>query len=94
MQRKHYSIGLKQQLTQEAQEVENANQVARRPVPGYSLSKDGQPVSDEQIKEWLSERIAAEEAAYGYRKLTVCLRRNHPIGLDGLRVSMRSTLGA
>ncbi len=50
-----------------------------RPIPGYSLSMDGQPVSDGQIKEWLSELIADEEAAYGYRKLTVCLRRDHQL---------------
>ncbi|MCM3078531.1 hypothetical protein M3558_05410 [Brevibacillus invocatus] len=50
-----------------------------RPIPGYSLSKDGQPVSDEQIKEWLSELIADEEAAYGYRKLTYLHQRHRKV---------------
>ncbi|WP_081590142.1 hypothetical protein [Brevibacillus massiliensis] len=36
-----------------------------RPVPGYFLTKEGHPVSDEQIKEWLSELISGEESAYG-----------------------------
>ncbi|WP_183186371.1 IS3 family transposase, partial [Brevibacillus agri] len=57
-----------------------------RPIPGYSLSKDGQPVSDEQIKEWLSELIADEESAYGYRKLTVCLRRDHQLVINKKKV--------
>ena len=26
-----------------------------RPIPGYSMKKDGQPVADEQIKEWIHE---------------------------------------
>ncbi|ELK43989.1 integrase catalytic subunit, partial [Brevibacillus agri BAB-2500] len=52
----------------------------------YSLSKDGQPVSDEQIKEWLSELIADEESAYGYRKLTVCLRRDHQLVINKKKV--------
>lgn len=57
-----------------------------RPIPGYSLAKDGQPVSDEQIKEWLSELIADEESAYGYRKLTVCLRRDHQLVINKKKV--------
>ncbi|MBO4117020.1 IS3 family transposase, partial [Streptococcus suis] len=57
-----------------------------RPIPGYSLSTDGQPVSDEQIKEWISELIADEESAYGYRKLTVCLRRDHQLIINKKKV--------
>ncbi|SHL10386.1 putative transposase, partial [Alicyclobacillus tolerans] len=45
-----------------------------RPKPGYSLCNNGKPVSDEQMKEWLLEAIAGDEASYGYRKLTVYLR--------------------
>ncbi|WP_187274615.1 hypothetical protein [Paenibacillus sp. N3.4] len=41
-----------------------------RPIPGYSWDQAGQPISDEQIKEWLMERIAGDESIYGYRKLT------------------------
>ncbi|MFM1653775.1 IS3 family transposase [Brevibacillus sp. B_LB10_24] len=57
-----------------------------RPIPGYSLSKDGHPVSDAQIKEWLSELIAGEESAYGYRKLTVCLQRDHQLIINKKKV--------
>lgn len=41
-----------------------------RPCPGYSLDKANNRISDEQIKEWLSEIIAEEGYAYGYLKLT------------------------
>lgn len=47
-----------------------------RPVPGHSMKTNGHPVADEQIKEWIHEYLADEEAAYGYRKITVCLRRD------------------
>ncbi|QYY44250.1 hypothetical protein ACKE5C_08870 [Aneurinibacillus thermoaerophilus] len=46
-----------------------------RVIPGYSLKQDGTKVSDEQIKEWLMEDMEGEAYAYGYRKLTIFLRR-------------------
>jgi putative transposase len=57
-----------------------------RPVPGYSRDKNNQPVSDEQIKEWLSELIAGEENAYGYRKLTICLKRQYHLIINKKKV--------
>ncbi len=48
-----------------------------RPIPGFSLDHKQHPVSDEQIKEWLMELISGEEATYGYRKLTLCLKRQY-----------------
>ncbi|MTV49079.1 IS3 family transposase [Heliobacillus mobilis] len=36
-------------------------------------------MSDEQIKEYLLELIAGEESAYGYRKLGICLQRQHQL---------------
>ena len=36
------------------------------------MDKSGRKVSDEQIKEWLSE---GDSFPYGYRKLTVCLKK-------------------
>ena len=57
-----------------------------RPIPGYSMKKDGQPVADEQIKEWIHEYLADEEAAYGYRKITVCLRRDHGLQINKKKV--------
>ncbi|ASJ55945.1 transposase [Brevibacillus formosus] len=57
-----------------------------RPIPGYSLKKDGKPVADEQIKEWIHEYLADEEAAYGYRKITVCLRRDFDLQINKKKV--------
>ncbi|MGN7472463.1 IS3 family transposase [Brevibacillus sp. SAFN-007a] len=57
-----------------------------RPIPGYSMKKDGQPVADEQIKEWIHEYLADEEAAYGYRKITVCLRRDYGLKINKKKV--------
>ncbi len=57
-----------------------------RPIPGYSMKTDGQPVADEQIKEWIHEYLADEEAAYGYRKITVCLRRDVELQINKKKV--------
>ncbi|OUQ86138.1 hypothetical protein B5G50_15490 [Brevibacillus brevis] len=57
-----------------------------RPIPGYSVKKDGQRVADEQIKEWIHEYLADEEAAYGYRKITVCLRRDYGLQINKKKV--------
>lgn len=46
-----------------------------RPVPGFSMTKAGIPISDEQISEWLCELVSGESDIYGYRKLTLCLQR-------------------
>ncbi|MFY0543754.1 transposase [Brevibacillus sp. H7] len=56
------------------------------PYPVFSLTQDGKPVSDEQIKEWLSELISCEESAYGYRKLTVCLQRDYQLIINKKKV--------
>lgn len=57
-----------------------------RPIPGYSWDQAGQPVSDEQIKEWLMELIAGDESTYGYRKLTLCLRRQYGVVINKKKV--------
>ncbi len=57
-----------------------------RPIPGYSVKEDGQPVSDEQIVEWIFEYVASEESAYGYRKITVCLKRDHGLQINKKKV--------
>jgi putative transposase len=54
-----------------------------RAIPGYSLKRDGIKVSDEQIKEWLME---GEAYAYGYRKLTVFLRRTYGLCINKKKV--------
>jgi putative transposase len=57
-----------------------------RPAPGLSYTIDGKPVCDEQICEWIMELIAGEAAAYGYRKLTVRLKRLHQIVINKKKV--------
>lgn len=57
-----------------------------RPAPGYSYTQDGKPISDEQISEWLMEWIEGEGASYGYRKLTVCLKRQHKLVINKKKV--------
>ncbi|WP_420535078.1 IS3 family transposase [Brevibacillus formosus] len=39
-----------------------------------------------ETKEWLSELISDEESAYRYRKLTVCLWRDHQLIINKKRV--------
>jgi putative transposase len=57
-----------------------------RPLPGYSMTKDGKRISDEQIKEWLLELVAGEGQAYGYRKLTIALQREHDLVINKKKV--------
>lgn len=55
-----------------------------RQKPGYSLRSDGVKVPDAQIMERIMELISADGHAYGYRKLTVALRRD-----DGLIINKK-----
>jgi putative transposase len=57
-----------------------------RPAPGLSYTVEGKPVSDEEICEWLMEFLAGEGAAYGYRKLTLLLRRRHQLVINKKKV--------
>jgi putative transposase len=57
-----------------------------RPMPGLSYTQDGERISDEQICEWLMEFLAGEGASYGYRKLTVLLRRRHRLLINKKKV--------
>lgn len=56
-------------------------------MPGYSCTQDGKPVNDEQICEWIMELLADEyTSAYGYRKLTKVLRRQHRLVINKKKV--------
>lgn len=57
-----------------------------RPAPGFSYTQDGKPVSDEQICEWIMELLAGECYAFGYRKLTKMLRRQHWLVINKKKV--------
>jgi len=53
--------------------VPQSEHVASATVVGRSILGYWR-VSDEQIKEWLTELVLGEEGEYGYRKLTKCLK--------------------
>ncbi|WP_165280014.1 IS3 family transposase [Paenibacillus protaetiae] len=57
-----------------------------RPVPGFSMTKTGIPISDGQIQEWLCELLNGETDVYGYRKLTICLRREYELVINKKKV--------
>jgi putative transposase len=56
-----------------------------RPIPGFSLNKQGLEVSDARIKGYIRRLLGSEEeSTYGYRKLTTCLVRRY-----GLRINKK-----
>jgi len=70
----------------EVQTSKNHSPRSGRPNTIYSWTKDRQRISNEQIKEWLMELAAGEESAYGYRKLAICLRRQHNLIINDKKV--------
>lgn len=57
-----------------------------RPVPGFSYDKTGAQVKDVRIKTWLRRLIQGPDGAFGYRKLTVLLRRKHGLLINKKKV--------
>jgi len=57
-----------------------------RPIPVYSFNQQKRPISDDQIKKWLMELIVREESTYGYRKLTLCLKRQYGLIINKKKV--------
>jgi putative transposase len=57
-----------------------------RPVPGYSFSKNATKISDEEIEEFICEIIAGDGQYYGYRKITVVLRREYNLVINKKKV--------
>lgn len=57
-----------------------------RPIPGYSYNRDGHKVSDKRIKNYLLRLIEGPDAAFGYRKLTVLLRRKYKLIINKKKV--------
>jgi len=57
-----------------------------RPAPGYSYQENGIRVADEQIEEWLMELITGDGYNYGYRKLTVDLKRVYKLIINKKKV--------
>lgn len=57
-----------------------------RPIPGYSFDKNGNKVSDNRIKGYLRRLIQGANAAFGYRKLTILLRRKYNLVINKKKV--------
>lgn len=57
-----------------------------RPVVGYSLTKEGTKICDEQIKEYIMEAIQDEAFYYGYHKITYHLRDNYNLTINHKKV--------
>ena len=57
-----------------------------RPVPGYSFTHDGHKISDEEIKECISELICSDGYPYGYRKLAISLKEDYGITINHKKV--------
>ncbi|MBE3586370.1 MAG: IS3 family transposase [Thermoanaerobacter sp.] len=57
-----------------------------RPRSTYSLTRGGRKVSDEEIKEYLTELVCGEGFPYGYRKLTICLWEDYGLIINHKKV--------
>jgi putative transposase len=58
-----------------------------RPIPGFSLNKQGNRVSDQRIKTCIRHLIRQEEeSVYGYRKLTKVLRQRYNLVINKKKV--------
>lgn len=66
--------------------VKPEKRVGGRPCSRYTFTCDNKKVSNEQVKEWLCELISAEGFAYGYLKLTYCLRRKFNLIINKKKV--------
>ena len=57
-----------------------------RSVPGYSLDKQGNTVSDIRIKSFIRRILKGPDSAFGYRKITVLLRRRFQLVINKEKV--------
>jgi putative transposase len=57
-----------------------------RPVPGFSYDRSGNKVPDARIKGILRRIIQGPNASFGYRKLTVLLRRKYNLVINKKKV--------
>ena len=55
-------------------------------MPGYSLDQQGKVVSDIRIKNFIRRILEGPDAAFGYRKITVLLRRRFKLVINKKKV--------
>jgi putative transposase len=57
-----------------------------RPASTYTRTEDGHKVSNVQVKEWITCAVEGDGFAYGYRKLTYLLKRQHQLVINKKKV--------
>lgn len=67
-------------------EKERSDNHGGRPLPGFSYDKSGRKICDQQIIEWIYRLIDGEGFSYGYRKLTVLLKRDYHLIINKKKV--------
>jgi putative transposase len=67
-------------------EKEKSDNHGGRPLPGFSFDKRGRKICDQQIIEWIYRLIDGEGFSYGYRKLTVLLKRDYHLIINKKKV--------
>ena len=67
-------------------EKEKSDNHGGRPTPGFSYDKSGRKICDQQIIEWIYRLIDGEGFSYGYRKLTILLKRYYHLVINKKKV--------
>lgn len=57
-----------------------------RPLPSFSYNRSGQRICDQQITEWIYRLIDGEAFSYGYRKITILLKRYYQLIISKKKV--------
>ena len=61
-------------------------QAPGRAPTGYSVTTRGEKIPDGRIQEWWVDILEQDNPTYGYRKLTVILRRQYHLGINRKKV--------
>lgn len=67
-------------------QADRRHQAPGRVPKGYSLTTEGEKIPDGQIQEWLVDILEQDNPTYGYRKLTVVLRRQYHLVINRKKV--------
>lgn len=81
----YYNIAKENKKENKDNKTPAKKQVGRK-IPGFSLSRKREKISDEQIKEYLCELVAGDGFPYGYKKLTICLQEDYNLIINHKKV--------
>lgn len=73
-------------LRQQHPAPDRRRQAPGRAPKGYSVTTTGEKIPDGRIQEWLVEILEQDKPTYGYRKLTVVLRRQYHVVINRKKV--------